>query len=109
MFKSRNKNVFFAALSAIFVGAIVLNLSENSIQTANAFSLTGYNELNSVKNEVSTYKSDSIGGWNSIETQSIVIASDSLTVDAYMSYNAEEFHFIVCNGFVGDHGQIIFT
>ena len=109
MFKSRNKNVFFAALSSIFVGAIVLNLSENSVQTANAFSLSGYNMLNSVKNEVSSYGDDSIGSWDRIETKSIVISSDALTVDAYMSYNAEEYHFIICNGFVGDDGQIIST
>ena len=105
MFRSRNKNIIYSALFSIFLGSLILNLSGKTLPTAGAFSLSGYNSLNPVKSVVSSYDGDLQASWERIGTENIVIDTKSSSAE----YDVDAYHFIVCNGLVGEDGQIIVT
>ena len=99
----------YSALFSIFVGTIILNLSGETLPTAGAFSLSGYNNLNPVKSAISSYNSDDENSWKRIGIQNIVMDQEDSSLQGSDYYDPNAFHFIVCNGLVGDNGQIITT
>ena len=109
MFKSRNKNIFYAALFSILVGTVVLNTLGNSLSVAGAFSLSGFSSLNPVKPLISSYNCETAKNWDCVEIKNIVIDHESSTQNDRTHYDTDDYHFIICNGVIGRDGQIITT
>ena len=109
MFRSRNKNIFYAALFSIFVGTMVLNILGNSLPAAGAFSLSDYNSLNPVKPLILSYNSEAVKNWEYVEIKNIVMDHESSAQSDRAHYDADNCHFVICNGVIGQDGQIITT
>jgi len=110
MFKSRNKNIIYSALFSIFVGSLILNLSGKTLQEAGAsgaFSLSEYNSLPSVKSIISCYDKENAYPWKKIVVQNIVVDNNYSSQNALSDYGLNDYHFIICNGNIGDNGQVI--
>lgn len=84
----------------MIIGAFCLNMSSNTISSADAFSLSGYYDLNSVESAVNSNIENSTANWKRIETCQI-------TGDA--KHMSESCHFIIGNGIIGSNGQIVPT
>lgn len=101
VFKTRNKTIIYSAMFSMFVGMMLLSMSEQTISSAGAFSLSSYYDLNSIDAAIDSHSHSIASNWASIKSDNIYAEDSSLKDSGY--------HFLVCNGQIGSDGQIIST
>lgn len=105
----RRTNVFTAALISIVILAVVLKSLNSSPPPAGAFSLSEYYRLSPIEEVISSNVMRTSRHWNSIEisyTDTKHVINNQLSQGGMVNYNFLDYHFIVCNGFIGGNGQI---
>jgi hypothetical protein len=54
-----------------------------------------------------TYDKDNVYPWEKIVVQNIVVDNNYTSQNGLPDYDPADYHFIICNGNIGDNGQII--
>ena len=75
VFKTRNKAILYSAMFAMFTGAMLLSMSERTISSAGAFSLSDYYDLNSIDSVIDSQSHSPKTNWSRIETENIYIGN----------------------------------
>ena len=94
---------------AMFIGAMLLSMSERTISSAGAFSLSGYYDLNSIESVIDSQSHRPANNWSRIEADNINVDSFSQSSGLKDVYQSNGYHFLVCNGDIGSNGQIVST
>ena len=105
--QSREARVFAALLVSVTIGAIVLMALGNHPASVGAFCLSSYNELDPVGRAVYFRRSLSSERWNSITIFCAGIEDAGIPQPPVPDNSvASNSHFVVCNGRLGEDGQI---
>lgn len=121
---SREKKVLVILGISITLGTIILNALGHNPPSAGAFCLSRYYRLGSVKKAILSYDNQSQKQWSQIEIDYSRTESDNIEQLALLSkadspeqinpnrekneevFNGVNYHFIICNGKVGQDGLI---
>ena len=110
---SRSVRVFMLALVSIMTGAVILKALSFTPLSAGAFSLSKYYGLEPVETVIAYNEIKSEINWNRIEITYNTTATRHTDIEkspnSFVYYDDTKYHFIICNGFVGEDGQIIIT
>ena len=108
--QSRSTRVFMSALISRGIGAVVLNILDNTPSPVGAFSLSEYYHLVPVEKLIPFDIPRSGGNWEYIEIDYIAADTDIIgqryAVGSSADYDPFNYHFIVWNGDIGRDGQI---
>lgn len=111
--RSRRVRVFMSALFSILLGAVVLKALSFTPPSAGAFSLSQYYGLEPIESVIARENAHSHTRWNHIEitynTPAAPAPDTQLPPNNPVCYDDTKYHFIICNGFIGEDGQIIAT
>ncbi len=108
--RSRQAKVFAALLVSMTTGMIVLKAIGNNPLPVGAFCLAQYRQLVPVEEAISSRVTQAANHWNRIQVYYGGARSGNSQPSALLAGQAApedmDCHFIICNGFGGDDGQI---